>query len=1052
MGNGYLWLLSSNGVPYRVTAENKIEHISEAQWKAEPVVFQGVQQRVCQIVAAPHAAFALDHNGNVFQFVLNSHLTVRRKVEIYGNQRWYPVVGWSSRTLPTDRGAFSNEDGSSSGDMSGFQLKADGWRWEEPWIVDVDVRKCDKEGWQYASNFVGASWGPSKSVSSFVRRRKWKRHMRYTSIEKWAELPREETTTFVELAVGGFDLLPDRNCLLFALSKDGYVFRRVGIDGNNPGGDSWCKMPEIECEEGREDLAKISCSASLGTLMVLTWDGRLFLRNGITRDSPDGTGWCPLLSPQNLPLAFVSLGSKTMWVVSVDGKLWMKHLRGSSPHEPSSFSASNYSETGGKVYGLGINTDDQVVGTSDSGIVYVREGISSREPAGRSFIRIVERTTAETQKWAMVVNSGARFTSLPNHWVNEHVVVVSAANFRYSNWRKQILKELHAANEANWEAFRSTGNDLEELMEEAQEPDSWNRKYPAKMKRQGEQRFRNGVVFLSSHEMMFQPTTGNAVVKSLPEMISAIRNMDIAASVFTILLRFVSPTFSEELEIGFSEESERDDWHELLQQSNGAFFSEIRRRVLAAGDVDDLNVVWSVSCLGTVRVHLLSQPVFSTMVSSPSLCVRGCMKSVSAGAQGVVWALAEDEVVYALSPDYNLFSEGNSCVWSQSTVIHREVTEYQKYAFIRGFTSFQGSSEGGISAWMEGPCAVSGLSEKLPSREWSWVDSEWRLVDKEKCEDGWMYADSLDGPYYASKNKKSKARRRRWKRRCRFECRGPWIAIEAPSVRSIDVQKMNADRILVWAVTMDGQVLLRQGVTGEHPQGTTWKHIIGDFAIHSISCAAPTCVWAATVEGRLLRRECSDQIDMECVDWSEVVYSPLKSVFTFCASENFVFLLPADDPQLIIVHAKSGTSKKCLSIPKAIHITVDRNGDLYYCDGSSIVQLESMFLIESIKYPNDTERCNEMIWLFQSPSVATDRSASTVTVLRRHTVYQAVMKVSLCVEQLLMHFFAYLWTPPVFYPLHCRISKDLLYLYECPVFSHSPPLVSSCPSTLQVQP
>uniref|UniRef100_A0A7I4Y739 Galectin domain-containing protein n=1 Tax=Haemonchus contortus TaxID=6289 RepID=A0A7I4Y739_HAECO len=933
MGNGYLWLLSSNGVPYRVTADNRIEHISEAQWKSEPVVVEGEQQKIHQILAAPHAAFALDLNGNVFQFVLNSHLTIRRRVEIYANQRWYPVAGWSSRTLPTDRAAFSNEDGSKSGDMSGFQLKADGWRWEESWIVDVDVRKCDMEGWEYATNFAGAAWSPKKSVSSFVRRRRWKRHMRYTSIEKWAELPREEKTTFVELAVGGFDLLPDRNCLLFALSKDGYVYRRVGIDGNNPGGDSWRKIPEIESEEGREDLAKISCSASLGTLVVLTWDGRLFFRAGITRDCRDGTTWCPLLAPQNLPLAFISIGTRSMWVVSVDGKLWSKRLHPSKAgHEQSSFSELNYFEFGGEVYGLCINADDQVAGISDSGVIYVRDGVSPNEPAGRSFVRIVERTSTDSQKWAAVANSGSRYTSLPKHWVNEHVVVLATANFRYATWRKQILKDLCAANELCWEAFRSSGNDLEELMEEGQDPDSWNRKYPAKLRRQGDQRFQNGVVLLSSHQLMFQPATGNAVVKSLPEIISAIRSFDVSGSIFTILLKFVSPTFSEELEIGFSEESERDDWHELLQQ-------EIRRRLLAAGDVKDLNVVWSVSSLGLIRVHLLSEPSFSTMVSSPSLCVRGCMQTVSAGAEDVVWALAKDGTVYALTPDYNLFSENNSNVYTQKADIIREIVEYQKHVFLRGFTSFQGWCNG-VSGWMEASSAVNGLFEKLPSREWSWVDSEWRLVDKGKYEDGWTYADSIEEEYYASKGKKSKARRRRWQRLCRFECKGPWIPIEAPSIRSIDVQKKKADRILVWAVTVDGQVLLRQGVSSERPQGTTWKHIVGDYVIDSILSASPTCVWATTTEGRLLRRECPDQTDMECVDWSEVVYSPLRKVFSFCVWEDFVFLLPADNPQLIVVDVNRGTSKLCLSIPKATYITLDKQGNLYYCDGASIVQLE----------------------------------------------------------------------------------------------------------------
>ncbi|VDO93202.1 unnamed protein product [Heligmosomoides polygyrus] len=323
------------------------------------------------------------------------------------------------------------------------------------------------------------------------------------------------------------------------------------------------------------------------------------------------------------------------------------------------------------------------------------------------------------------------------------------------------------------------------------------------------------------------------------------------------------------------------------------------------------------------------------MESSPSLNIPGCMLSISAGVDGVVWSLAADGTVYALSSGFDLFSGNAVHIFVQRTEV---VKEYQKHAFMRGFVSFQGSSSG-VSAWMEGSRAVNGLYERLPSREWSWIENEYRLIDKEKYEDGWTYSETIDGAYCAAK-KKGRARRRRWQRRCRYDGRGPWILVEAPPMRCIDVQRKQGDRILVWGVTTDGQVLLRQGVTAEQSQGTTWKHIVSDFCITAICAASPTCVYATTAEGRLLRRECSDQTDMECVDWSEVVYSPLRGVFSFCASEDFVVLLPANDTQLVLIDVKKAKSKTSLSIPKAIFITMDTQQNLYYCDGSNIVKLE----------------------------------------------------------------------------------------------------------------
>ncbi|EYC26929.1 hypothetical protein Y032_0009g430 [Ancylostoma ceylanicum] len=322
------------------------------------------------------------------------------------------------------------------------------------------------------------------------------------------------------------------------------------------------------------------------------------------------------------------------------------------------------------------------------------------------------------------------------------------------------------------------------------------------------------------------------------------------------------------------------------------------------------------------------------------------MQSVSAGAEGVVWSVAKDGAVYALSSEYSPVA-GNiaNLALPQKTEILREVVEYQRHAFMRGFVTFQGASSG-ISAWMEGSVSINGLYDKLPSRQWSWIDPAWVIVGAEKSEGGWTYSDVIDGVYKAEKKRKDRVRRRVWQRRCCYTGRGPWVIVEAPPVSCIEVQKTNADRILVWAVTENGQVLLRQGVTPGHPQGATWKHIISDYNITAISVASPTCVWATTRDGRLLRRECTDQTDMECVDWAEVVYSPMKNVFSFCATRDFVFLLPSSDPELIVVDVKREICKLCLPLPKAVYIAFDHEGNVHYCDGARIVKLERTISLE----------------------------------------------------------------------------------------------------------
>ncbi|KIH46401.1 Propeller, partial [Ancylostoma duodenale] len=428
-----------------------------------------------------------------------------------------------------------------------------------------------------------------------------------------------------------------------------------------------------------------------------------------------------------------------------------------------------------------------------------------------------------------VSNSGADYANLPKHWVSDHVVIASTSHYRDAKWRKQILEDLCAVNEACWEAFKSMSNELGDLIDDEVKSDSWNHKVRAKLRLAGERRFVAGMIYLSVEQMMFQPNSGNTVVKSLTEVTSAAREFDPSTSTFIIRTSFCG----ESLELGFSEECDRDEWHEFLEQES-----------------------------------------FANVSYPTSLSIPGCMKSVSAGAEGVVWAVAK-------------------------------IMEYQRHAFMRGFVAFQGTLSG-LSAWMEGCVPVNGLYDKLPSRQWSWVDPEWTVVGEEKSEGGWAYSDVIDGMYKTEKKRKDRFRRRVWQRRCLYTGRGPWIIVEAPAIRCVEVQKTNADRILVWAVTEKGQVLVRQGVTCGHPQGAIWKHIISDYNITAISVASPTCVWATTMEGRLLRRECTDQTDMECVE----------------------------------------VSKVCLSLPKAVYIGFDHEGNVHYCDGTHIVKLERTSLLE----------------------------------------------------------------------------------------------------------
>ena len=104
------------------------------------------------------------------------HLPVRdgRWVcEVWEFQRWYWVVGWSPRLLPTDRYGFADATGLCARDMNRFPLPQ-GWRWDGGWEVEADPAAPDPDGWEFAKTWV-SGWHGAVRHADGLRRRKWVR-------------------------------------------------------------------------------------------------------------------------------------------------------------------------------------------------------------------------------------------------------------------------------------------------------------------------------------------------------------------------------------------------------------------------------------------------------------------------------------------------------------------------------------------------------------------------------------------------------------------------------------------------------------------------------------------------------------------------------------------------------------------------------------------------------------------------------------------------------------------------------------------------------------
>lgn len=112
-------------------------------------------------------------------------------VHTYENQRRYPVAGFKSSLLPTDRSQFSTENGKQqlTKEMAEFTLPS-GAKFSEEWKVEIVDGTTDEEGWMYAFDFP-LKYHAKKGFTDCVRRRKWVRHYNEAAAAAAPTAPKE---------------------------------------------------------------------------------------------------------------------------------------------------------------------------------------------------------------------------------------------------------------------------------------------------------------------------------------------------------------------------------------------------------------------------------------------------------------------------------------------------------------------------------------------------------------------------------------------------------------------------------------------------------------------------------------------------------------------------------------------------------------------------------------------------------------------------------------------------------------------------------------------
>lgn len=840
---------------------------SETEWQDVPC---SDGSSICTIVASPAAAFGIDRSGRLLILVMPTHIAIRDRVEIYNNQRW---IGIWRGTFFIDRPRYSDESGQIAKDPSLNGINS-GWSWEDKWVPHLDPRKYDKEGWQYSLSFLAPKWDKQCRLYHLVRRRILKRHMRYTSHNQWIEMTNEESRMFTELSIGGMDVMSEGEILLFALGSDGNIYRRHGIQSSCPGGTGWEIVPKIVFKgSDSDDITLISASPSLATLVAITWDGKMFCRKGITRKNPIGLTWEAVPTPKNKAVICAAIGTRTMWCITADGCVWFTRLEIDEKlkeHTMKNVSAEGYQKvTQGGVSRISVSKDDQVFCISTREKIEIRSGIEHNEPSGKRFEKIVDRGEPKDQKWISIHCGSVTFPKVPEYFLSSSSLQskMEVLQFKKADWRLKILDLLQESNNRSWSAMNSMkGVDLDSPNDKETENGANSIKHIRCQIMRGDA-FRSVNIIITdktveiSGEQMPPKTIESSIIRSIHPSFQRLPQK--------YLLYMFSGCQSDHECFAFTDEKSRSLFQTTIESIIRGFICSSTRSSFGES-------MWSVSIGGVVRWHCLAEmsqeSKFEKRVNpgeSRALVVDGIFETIDCGVRGSVWAANEEGSLYALSSQYNPLSSHDAAhdfkMIGQRTL---KIYEYQKHAVFRGFISFQGTQKG-ISAWMcDGrPCPP--FFSSLPSTDWSWVDSAWRLEEEE-----WKYSNEMDGVYEYNEKGQGKTRRRLWTRQARYELnKSPWCYVEAPPIECVRLSKQETNQrtITVVVLTKDGHILKRNGVDRDNFTGTNWSQVLTDSPVSCIHFQSEgMTLWCATPDGMISSRSLhgSDSSDfLTSSDW-----------------------------------------------------------------------------------------------------------------------------------------------------------------------------------------
>ncbi|XP_072609253.1 tectonin beta-propeller repeat-containing protein 1 isoform X2 [Vulpes vulpes] len=879
-----------------------------------------------RVSAAMQCCWGIACDNQVYVYVCASDVPIRRREEAYENQRWNPVGGFCEKLLPSDRWQWSDVSGLQQRPLDGVALPSPHWEWESDWYVDENFggEPTEKGGWTYAIDFP-ATYTRDKKWNSCVRRRRWIRYRRYKSRDTWAKIPSKDDPKqlpdpFNDLSVGGWEITdePVGRLSVWAVSLQGKVWFRRGVNSHNPCGTSWIEMVG--------DMMMVNVGLNDQVWGIGCEDRAMYFRQGVTQSELSGKTWKAIVASRESDRSHSGSSSSLLSA----GCFFGDEVRGSGEScAPSDTDASLEAER--------LRPDQPVPAESVDGPRNLRDSLATGPDIGRTTEHAVEVTSLATPApgpglastpaelpwtnidlkepkrapshsaagfpettglsslgllplgleepygaddhslWAWVSGGGCAveahsvlkwFTVQSGLSPSVQTLSLSITPAQTAAWRKQIFQQLTERTKRELENFRHYEQAVEQSVWVKTgalqwwcdwKPHKWVDVRVALEQFTGLDGARDSILFIYyvvHEEKKYLHVFLNEVTLLVPVLNETKHSFALYTPERT---RQRWP-----VHLAAATEQDMNDWLALLNLS----CCESRR----VHGRPSPQAIWSVTCKGDIFVSEPSPDLEASehMLPCDQMFWRqmgGHLRVVEASGRGVVWGIGYDHTAWVYTGGYGGgcfqgLASSTSNIYTQSDVKCVYIYENQRWNPVTGYSSrglptdrYMWSDASGLQE-----CTKAGT--KPPSLQWTWV-SDWSVdfsVPGGTDQEGWQYASDFPASYHGYKTMKDFVRRRCWARKCKLVTTGPWLEVAPITLGDVSIipESPDANRsghsIALWAVSDKGDVLCRLGVSELNPAGSSWLHVGTDQPFTSISIGACHQVWAVARDGSAFYR------------------------------------------------------------------------------------------------------------------------------------------------------------------------------------------------------